>query len=107
MRHFLIDHLRSKMAAKREGAGVSVPLQEGGEASVEIHPDRAVDLEKILGRLAKEDPRKARVVELRIFAEMEFSEIARELNVSIVTIKRDWQFCRAWLRSALEPGLAE
>ena len=102
MRHFLVDYLRSRKARKREGTQIRVPLEEGVPDSAQSRPDRAVDIERILGRLAEQDPRKSRVVELHILEGMEHSEIALVLNVSVITVKRDWQFCRAWLRSALE-----
>jgi DNA-directed RNA polymerase specialized sigma24 family protein len=41
------------------------------------------------------------VVEMRFFGGLEFSEIAERLKVSLITVKRDWQFCRAWLFEAL------
>jgi RNA polymerase sigma-70 factor (ECF subfamily) len=48
------------------------------------------------------DERAARVTELRFFAGLEESEIAEELGVSEITVKRDWKFARAWLASRLE-----
>jgi RNA polymerase sigma factor (sigma-70 family) len=89
------------MAQKRDGARLCVPLGDGIRCEAEGAADRAVEIERILSRLAEQDPRKSRVVELRIFEGMEFSEIARHLDVSVITVKRDWQFCRAWLRSVL------
>ena len=99
MRHFKIDYFRAKAARKR--AGIRVPLEEGIHAATGAKRDQAVDIDRLLKRLAREDPRKARVVEMRFFGGMDLSEIAAELNVSIITIKRDWQFCRAWLCTAL------
>lgn len=96
MRHFVIDYVRRKMAYKRESRDPADPV-----ISDDFDRELSLDLERAMERLAREDPRKARVVEMRIFEGMEFPHIARELNVSVVTVKRDWQFCRAWLRSAL------
>ena len=53
-----------------------------------------------------EEPRKASVVEMRFFGGLEFHEIAEQLKVSVITVKRDWQFCRAWLFKALTDGEA-
>jgi RNA polymerase sigma factor (TIGR02999 family) len=100
MRHFMIDYTRAKLAQKR--AAIRVPLNEGGHAAAAIAQDEVVDIARLLARLAREDPRKARVVEMRFFGGMDLPEIAAELNVSLVTIKRDWQFCRAWLCEALD-----
>jgi DNA-directed RNA polymerase specialized sigma24 family protein len=38
---------------------------------------------------------------MRYFADLEVEEIAACLDVSPATVKRDWQFARAWLRAAL------
>ena len=48
-------------------------------------------------RLAAVDPRKARVVEMRFFGGLSVQESAEVLNVSEVTVRRDWQFAKAWL----------
>ncbi|HYR89205.1 MAG TPA: ECF-type sigma factor [Terriglobia bacterium] len=103
MRQFLIDYVRTKMAQKRGGPAVHVSLEEShvsGEAA-HIDLDRILDIDRLLDRLAREDPRKASVVEMRFFGGLEFPEIAEQLKVSLITVKRDWQFCRAWLFNAL------
>jgi RNA polymerase sigma factor (sigma-70 family) len=51
--------------------------------------------------LAEKDERKAKVVEMRFFGGMEFEEIAEMLEVSVVTVRRDWAFARAWLAKNL------
>jgi DNA-directed RNA polymerase specialized sigma24 family protein len=58
-------------------------------------------VDQALQRLSELDSRKARVVEMRFFGGMEFGEIAEALEVSLITVKRDWQFSRAWLYEAL------
>ncbi len=102
MRHFLLDYLRAKNAQKREGVYAHVPLDEGSHAVPCRGLDDVVDIKSLLKRLAAADPRKARVVEMRFFEGLDFAEIARELNISVMTVKRDWQFCRAWLSSELQ-----
>jgi RNA polymerase sigma factor (TIGR02999 family) len=56
-----------------------------------------VALDEALERLAAADPRKARVVELRFFGGLSVEESAEALNVSEVTVRRDWQFAKTWL----------
>jgi RNA polymerase sigma factor (sigma-70 family) len=51
--------------------------------------------------LAALDPRQARVVELRFFAGMAVDQTAEVLDISVATVKRDWQFAKAWLRREL------
>jgi RNA polymerase sigma-70 factor, ECF subfamily len=103
MRQFLIDYIRTKMARKREGAWERVGFEDGlmpaGGASIDL--GRVLDIDRLLDRLAQEDQRKASVVEMRFFGGLDFPEIAEHLKVSIITVKRDWMFCRAWLFKAL------
>ena len=101
MRHFIIDYLRKKLSLKREGTRVRIPLEDCTQPATSANPDQAIEIDRCLERLAQEDPRKARVVEMLVFAGMSFAEIARQLDVSEKTVRRDWQFCRAWLCSAL------
>jgi RNA polymerase sigma factor (TIGR02999 family) len=99
MRRILIDHARERGAAKRGGGRQRVTL---GDVALEI--DGEVDvlaLDAALERLAAEDPRSARIVELRFFAGMTVAETAAALGVSEPTIKRDWAFARAWLAEEL------
>jgi len=51
--------------------------------------------------LAAVDPRKARVVEMRFFGGLSVQESAEVLNVSEVTVRRDWQFAKTWLLRAI------
>lgn len=53
--------------------------------------------------LEEAEPRAARVSELRLFAGLEEKEIAEQLGVSEITVKRDWKFARAWLATYLGP----
>ena len=106
MRHFVIDYLRARMSQKRDGARIHVLLDEEQHAAPSVDRDRAIDIERVLVRLAREAPRKARVVEMLVFGGMGFSEIARQLDVSVMTVRRDWQFSRAWLCCARRGGQA-
>ena len=57
-----------------------------------------VALDDALNRLAVIDARKARVVELRCFGGLSSEEIAEALDISAVTVARDWKMAKAWLR---------
>jgi DNA-directed RNA polymerase specialized sigma24 family protein len=65
--------------------------------AAETPGDDLVGLDEALLRLAAEDPRKARVVELRFFGGLEIEEVAMVLAVSSATVKRDWLIAKAWL----------
>ena len=95
MRRILVDHARRHNL--KRGAGVQhVSLEHaavvGGDQDIDL-----VALDHALSELAKFDPRKMRVVEMRFFGGLSVEEAAEVLKVSTVTIKRDWRSARAWL----------
>ena len=51
--------------------------------------------------LARVDPRKAQVVEMRFFGGLSVEETAEALGISVRTVHTDWAFARAWLYRAL------
>jgi len=99
MRHLLIDHARAARAEKRGGLFDRLSqLQIAAPSSPSFD---ALALEEALGELEGLDPRIAQGVELRYFAGLTESEAAEVLDISLATLKRDWQFARAWLRARL------
>jgi RNA polymerase sigma-70 factor (ECF subfamily) len=103
MRRVLVDHARSRGYLKRRGGAVAIPLAEGAMAV----PDRSADvvaLDEALSDLARRDPRKARVVELRFFGGLSVEETALALSVSPQTVLRDWSLAKAWLTRELSHG---
>ncbi len=104
MRRVLVDHARARNARKRvrdEGAA-PVTIQSRRGTEVEL-----LDLDRALTLFAERYPRQTRVVEMRYFVDMEIEEIASCLEISPATVKRDWQFARAWLRTRLAGGTVE
>ena len=100
MRQVLVDHERHRRADKRDG-GDRVTLSSVDPPD----PNQSVDLlalDEALGALEKLDARKARVIELRIFAGLEFDECAQVLGISRATLARDFRTARAWLYRALD-----
>ena len=59
------------------------------------------DLNEALNRLAELDPRQARIVELRYFGGLTIEEVAEVMAIAPSTVKRDWQFAKAWLKDQL------
>jgi RNA polymerase sigma factor (TIGR02999 family) len=102
MRRILVDHARSRRSAKRQNAG-TVSLDEAWVCAPERAP-ALIALDDALERLAAVDPRKARVVELRYFGGLSADEAADVLDVSAVTVLRDWRFAKSWLRRELTSG---
>jgi DNA-directed RNA polymerase specialized sigma24 family protein len=61
-------------------------------------------LDEVLSRFEQVDARAAKIVELRFFGGLTEREIATVLGIGITTLKRDWEFARAWLGSQLRTG---
>jgi len=100
MRHVLVDHARSNQRAKRGGKTVHIVFNEETTAKSATNLEREIDLlalDQALNRLAEFDERKSRIIELRYFGGLSYTETAALLGVSEITIKRDWLIARAWL----------
>jgi RNA polymerase sigma-70 factor (ECF subfamily) len=104
LRRLVIDNAREHHAEKRGGDRIQVPLSEAGAAVADSEDLLALDQE--LNKLEALHTRSARVVELRFFAGLREDEIAESLGISVATVKRDWEFARAWLISRLGAGAA-
>lgn len=97
MRRILVDYARSRGNQKRGGDVLRVTFDEAAVVS----DDRAAEvvaLDEALIGLAKVDPRKSQLVELRFFAGLSIKEAAEVLGVSEGTVMRDWTLAKAWLR---------
>lgn len=103
MRHVLVDYAKARKTAKRGGGRVLLSLEAEGLVSGRRDLD-VEELDRALQRLAANDERKARVVELRFFGGMTAAETAAELNISVTTVESDWRMAKAWLRSELSRG---
>lgn len=99
MRSVLVDHARRAATAKRGADPVAVTLDpeharvDDGTGVLEVHD--------ALGKLAAEDARAARVLELTYFGGLDARQVAEVVGVSVATIERDLKFGRAWLREAM------
>jgi RNA polymerase sigma factor (TIGR02999 family) len=96
IRRILVDHARARGRLKRGGNEVMVSLVDSVNAIAESRVD-VVTLDDALSQLAKLDPQKERIVELRFFAGLSIEETAESLNISETTVKRQWAAARAWL----------
>jgi RNA polymerase sigma factor (TIGR02999 family) len=100
MRRVLVDHARSRQAAKRGGGDAPLYLDEV-TAAIEAPTVDVLGVDAALTRLAEYDPRQVKVVELRFFGGLSVEETADVLGISTATVKREWSFARAWLRREL------
>ena len=101
MRQILISH-----------AIASTRLKRGGPDSIRITLDEALDfydrqemsvaaVDEALRSLEEIDPRQGQIVEMRFFGGLTIEEIAKALDVSPATVKREWTFAKVWLRREL------
>jgi RNA polymerase sigma-70 factor, ECF subfamily len=100
MRRILVDHARRHLRGKRGGGMDDVPL----DAVMVISPKKSVELlamDEALDRLARFDPLKAKIVELRHFGGLSVKETAEVLQVAEITVMRHWGLAKSWLRLQL------
>ena len=100
MRRILVDHARRYLHAKRGGGARRVSLDEAMIVAAE-RSEEVLMLDEALSNLARMDPRRCQVVELRYFAGLNNQEIASVLHISENTVMRDWNLARAWLYQQL------
>jgi RNA polymerase sigma-70 factor, ECF subfamily len=104
MRRILCDHARSHKAERHGGALRKVNLDDQGPVICQDFA-QLVSLDTALAKLAKLNPRQAQVVELHSFAGLTEEETAEVLDVSLKTVKNDWRFAKAWLKTEMgEPS---
>jgi RNA polymerase sigma-70 factor, ECF subfamily len=97
MRRILVDHARRHTANKRGGG---IEKQQLEEEIIVVSDEKSVELlalDDALEQLAKVDPQKSRIVELRYFGGLSVEETAEVMGVSAITIKRQWRMAKAWL----------
>src|ERR1700744_2480824 len=102
MRRILVDHAR-RHNLKRGGDAQQVSLDEAAAVFGERTTD-LVSLDDALNALARIDPRKMQVVEMRFFGGLSVEETAEVLKVSPVTVMRDWNTAKAWLYREMTGG---
>jgi RNA polymerase sigma factor (TIGR02999 family) len=105
MRRILVDHARTRDAAKRGGGLPKVSLEGATLLLTEQQEVELLALNDTLNELATVDPRKSRVVELRYFGGMSVEEAAEVLGVAPVTVMRDWRLAKAWILRELTPAV--
>lgn len=110
MRHVLCNYARDRQRLKRGGNAVHVSLGESNDIGLaadlsDEHARTLSVLDEALLRLEQIAPRQARVVECRFFGGMGVEDTAAALAMSERTVKRDWNFARAWLRREMQVKL--
>jgi RNA polymerase sigma factor (TIGR02999 family) len=101
MRRILVEFARSRQYQKRGGRARKTSFDEDLIASPERRQD-LVAIDDALHALAANYPRQSKVVELRFFGGLSVDETAEVLQVSAITVLRDWQLAKVWLARELK-----
>jgi RNA polymerase sigma-70 factor, ECF subfamily len=101
MRRILLAQARENHRLKRGGGDIRVELDAAATLCA-AESENLMALDEALERLAALDERKERVVELRYFGGLSVEETAEVLGISAVTVARDWEFSKNWLRRELQ-----
>lgn len=102
MRRILVDAARARRSHKRGGMAPQVNIDE--TAVLSPTTDRSIlALDEALTAFSQVAPRQAKVVELRYFGGLTEEEIVAALDISPRTVRRDWDFAKAWLLRELSP----
>jgi RNA polymerase sigma-70 factor (ECF subfamily) len=99
MRRILVEHAR-RQNLKRGAEVPHISLEKAATVGDERSAD-LVALDDALNELARRDPRKVQVVEMRFFGGLSVDETAEVLKVSPVTVRRDWSTAKIWLYGAM------
>ena len=97
MRRILVDYARAAHRGKRGGNDIKLPLDEAMTVASDEKSVDLIALDEALDRLAKQDERQARVVELRYFSGLSLEETAEALHISRATVASDWSMAKVWL----------
>jgi RNA polymerase sigma factor (TIGR02999 family) len=102
MRRILVDHARSHLYAKRGGGAQKLTINEAIDLPQQERDLDLVALDDALQRLEQLDPQQSKIIELRFFGGLTIEETAEVLGISPATIKREWNWAKAWLYRELK-----
>jgi RNA polymerase sigma factor (TIGR02999 family) len=100
MRSIVIDYVRSRATAKRDGIAVALTLADNAATST-YDESEIIAIDSALIELEAADKRAHDLVELRFFGGFTLEECAEQLGISMATATRDWQKARAFLGMVL------
>ncbi|HEY0320580.1 MAG TPA: sigma-70 family RNA polymerase sigma factor [Pyrinomonadaceae bacterium] len=102
MRQILVEHARTRHAAKRGGDQQKISLEDAPQVFAQSDAAELLALDDALTKLAAFDERRSRILEMRSFGGMSVEETAAALGVSEATVKRGMRLAQAWVRRELE-----
>ena len=101
MRQILVEHARTRHAAKRGGDQQKISLDDAPQVFAQSDAAELLALDDALTKLAAFDERRSRILEMRSFGGMSVEETALALGVSDTTVKREMRLAQAWIRREL------
>ena len=101
MRQILIDHARSRSAAKRGAGQLVFSLDEFMDSPIE-QPAAMILVDDAIRALEVYDALKARLIEMRFFGGMTAEESAEALALPVVKVRGELRIAQAWLRRELD-----
>ena len=107
MRQIVIDHARARATEKRGGHPANI-LELDAAADViagEMPADELLRLDRALTLLESEEPRLAKLVELRFFGGLGIAEISLLQAISPRTLNRDWRRAKAHIYVHMHPDV--
>ena len=96
MRRILVENARRKRAQRHGGGKQRLELLDLAAPQVP-NADLLLAVNDALDKFAALDPQTAELVKLRYFVGMTIEETAEALGISKATVKRHWDYARAWL----------
>jgi len=103
MRQILIDHARIKYAQKRGGRQEKLSMDEYQHVCME-KPAIMVRIDDALNQLARHDPRKAKLIEMRFFGGLTAEESGSVLALPVDVVRRELRVAQAWFQRELSRG---
>jgi RNA polymerase sigma factor (TIGR02999 family) len=101
MRQILIDHARTRNAAKRGSGEVKFSIDQAAEIPVD-RPSMLIAIDDALGELARQDAVKARLIEMRFFGGLTAEESAEAMGLEVKEVRRHLRVAQAWLQRELD-----
>jgi RNA polymerase sigma factor (TIGR02999 family) len=106
MRQILIDHARTRNAEKRGGGRPNFSVEEADDIAID-RPAELIAIDDALNQLARTDPVKAKLIEMRFFGGLTADESAEALQISVNDVRRHLRVAQAWLKRELDRSTSE
>ena len=101
MRNILVSHARRRCCSKRGGGDMPADIELDDVPNTN-KPEVLIRLDDSLNQLQIVNKRQADIVESRFFAGLTNEEIAKLMNISETTVKREWRHAKTWLLRELK-----